>query len=581
MKRLGSAQMARIARKGRAPDDAAAQVDLASAIRLHEVRLVARAWAVNHLSLDMPFTCEPAPAPGSALILRAHLVGAASWLDSLVIEVLMASKWGYHCHGGRSGRTLQEEVVMAFIPRRTILLVAPLALGLVHSGCALDAPERREPKRDWPMSGETPYFPEPLAPPTGIFEVECRSGISGCKAQAAELCGYAGFHVLESYRTKAARGKPRYHMRAECGAAPSAASAYPEAPRSPGGVSAPIRKWDRRERGAELGTLQVECRFEISGCEREVWERCGPAGYRVLGSYKTQGTFGAPYFYMIAVCGPAAKTNLWTEIRGAPAGPAAKTNPWTEVAGAAWDVVRLEMPTPSSGPAAAKNKMEGDPFENPGTSDTERVASLETMAKSGKVEAQTTLAAMYATGDGLAGDPDKAVEWYRRAAEAGDATAQNNLALFYEAGESVPRDMAEAARWYRKAAEQGAAIAQYNLAVLCRIGLGVPKDGEQAAAWATKAALQGQANAQALLGSLYARGEGVPRDVVLAYAWFNLAAAQSLESAAKARDELLLPLQELTEAQRISSAWKLGQLLQRQGAETAKKGRAQSRRSRE
>jgi TPR repeat protein len=470
---------------------------------------------------------------------------------------------------------------MAFIPRRTILLAAPLALCLAQSGCALDAPERRETRHDWPMPDEIVYFPEPLGPPTGGFEVECRSGISGCKAQASELCGYAGFRVLGSYKTKAARGKPQYHLRAACERVPSGVSAYPEVPRSPGGRPATGRKWDRRERSAEPGTFQVECRFEISACEREVWERCGPAGYRVLGSYQTQGAFGAPYFYMMAACGPAAKANPWTEVAGAATGPAAKTNPWTEVAGAAWDVVRLAMPTPCSGPAAEKNMTVKDPFEKSGSSNAERVASLETEATSGKADAQTTLAAMYANGDGVAADPDKAVEWYRRAADQGDATAQNNLALFYEAGESVPRDMAEAARWYRKAAEQGAAIAQYNLAVLYRIGLGVPKDGEQAAAWSTKAAIQEQANAQALLASLYARGEGVPRDAVLAYAWLNLAAAQGLESAAKARDGMLLALPELTEAQRISSAWKQGQTLQRQGAETEKKGRAPSRRSKE
>jgi hypothetical protein len=472
--------------------------------------------------------------------------------------------------------TIQEEIAMAFIPRRTILLVAPLALCLVHSGCAFETPERRETGQNWPASDESASLSERTALPPGVFDVECRFGISGCEAQASERCGYAGFHVLGSYRTQSALGWPYYYMRAACGPAQAGARVSQGAPRLQGEPSGASRDFDRGGRGVAPGAFQVECRFEISGCEREVWERCGPAGYHVLGSYKTRGAFGSPSFYMMAACGAAAKENPWTEVAGLSAGPAAKTNPWTEVTGAAWDVVRLEMPTSASGQAIGKSKAETDPFEKPGTSDSERFASVEAAAKSGKVEEQTKLAAMYATGDGVARDPAKAVEWYRQAADKGDATAENNLAIFYEAGEFVPRDMAEAARLYRKAAEQGAAIAQYNLAVLCRIGLGVPKDGEQAASWSKKAAMQGQGNAQALLGSMYSRGEGVPRDEVLAYAWFNLAAAQGLEPAAKARDEMLLPPQELTEAQRISSAWKQGQLLQRQGTE--KKGRAQSRR---
>jgi hypothetical protein len=103
---------------------------------------------------------------------------------------------------------------MAFIPRRTILLVAPLALCLVYSGCAFETPERREAGQNWPAPDESASFSERTALPPGVFDVECRFGISGCEAQASERCGYAGFHVFGSYRTQSVLGWPYYYMRA-------------------------------------------------------------------------------------------------------------------------------------------------------------------------------------------------------------------------------------------------------------------------------------------------------------------------------------------------------------------------------
>lgn len=449
---------------------------------------------------------------------------------------------------------------MALRPRRTTPLLSALAFCFVLSGCALEAPERRPPGPAWPPPDAPESYPEPPVPPPGEFEVGCHFGISGCEAEASARCGYAGFHVLGTYRTRTALGWPYFYMRAACGPAPLAPTVSQAAPNAQTEPPPPPRDFDWRGRAFPPGAFEVSCRSDISECEREAGERCGHAGYHVLGSSRSPGPSGAPNFHLVAACGSAPKANPW------------------DSASIAWDVVRLEMPPaplpPAASTAGTKSKADRDPFDKPGAPDAESIASLEAMAESGKLEAQTRLAARYASGDGVPKNSAKAAEWYRRAAEQGAASAQNNLAMLYDNGEAVPRDMTEAARWYRKAAEQGAAIAQYNLAVLCRIGLGVPKDGEQAAGWARKAALQGQANAQALLGALYARGEGVSRDEVLAYAWFNLAAAQGLEPAAKARDEMLLPPQDLTEAQRLSSAWKQGQLLQRQGTE--KKGRPRS-----
>ena len=67
---------------------------------------------------------------------------------------------------------------------------------------------------------------------------------------------------------------------------------------------------------------------------------------------------------------------------------------------------------------------------------------------------------MYAKGEGVPRDDNKAFEWYFKAAEQRHAFAQYNLGLMYAKGEGVPRDDNKAVEWYFKAAEQGHALAQ-------------------------------------------------------------------------------------------------------------------------
>jgi hypothetical protein len=136
------------------------------------------------------------------------------------------------------------------------------------------------------------------------FNVECSFGISGCESLASDRCGYAGFHVLGSYRTQGAFGTPYFYMKAACGPAPVVADTPMAAPASPVLSPGPSPVSERRESGP-YPVLEVECRFGISGCESQASKQCGYAGYHVLGSYRTQGAFGTPYFYMRAACGPA------------------------------------------------------------------------------------------------------------------------------------------------------------------------------------------------------------------------------------------------------------------------------------
>ena len=54
---------------------------------------------------------------------------------------------------------------------------------------------------------------------------------------------------------------------------------------------------------------------------------------------------------------------------------------------------------------------------------------------------------MYYNGEGVTQDFDKALVWFRRAAEQGFADAQFSLGLMHNNGEGMPRDYTKAVEW--------------------------------------------------------------------------------------------------------------------------------------
>ena len=53
-------------------------------------------------------------------------------------------------------------------------------------------------------------------------------------------------------------------------------------------------------------------------------------------------------------------------------------------------------------------------------------------------------------------DFEKAIKWYKKAAENGNSTAMDNLGCNYEFGEcGLQIDLKEALKWYKKAQENG------------------------------------------------------------------------------------------------------------------------------
>lgn len=128
-------------------------------------------------------------------------------------------------------------------------------------------------------------------------------------------------------------------------------------------------------------------------------------------------------------------------------------------------------------------------------------------AEQGHVEAQFILGKYYFHGCGydvedvlhgrivsvevVARDPDKAVKWWRAAAEQGHAGAQFGLGMCYEKGNGVACDDGEAIKWYRTASEKGNGMAMFALAKYYRDGIIVEQDLNTARTLYEKAAEQG------------------------------------------------------------------------------------------
>lgn len=112
---------------------------------------------------------------------------------------------------------------------------------------------------------------------------------------------------------------------------------------------------------------------------------------------------------------------------------------------------------------------------------------------------------------------EKAVYWFRKAAEQGYVPAQCNLGVFLLSG--IKKDEKQAVVWLRKAAEKGSSQAQYELGYCYNYPIGVNKDPKQAFYWYRKAAEQGHRDAIFELWQCYEKGLGVTKDLKQANYW--------------------------------------------------------------
>lgn len=147
-------------------------------------------------------------------------------------------------------------------------------------------------------------------------------------------------------------------------------------------------------------------------------------------------------------------------------------------------------------------------------------------AEYGLPEAQNRIGIIYSNGKGVEKDEIIATKWFRKAAEQGYVWGEYNLGGQYESGDGVNKDYAAALKWYRKAADQGLAEAQNRLGIFYDNGYGVDEDDVEAVKWYRKAAEQGYDWGQINLGHMYRYGRGVTKDLEKAKEWYGKAADQ-------------------------------------------------------
>lgn len=147
------------------------------------------------------------------------------------------------------------------------------------------------------------------------------------------------------------------------------------------------------------------------------------------------------------------------------------------------------------------------------------VAFFKTAAELGHVQAQLAVGGYYY----MKNDCGEAVKWLQMAADLGNAEALFNMGVFYTEGMGVDQDLPKAADFFYRAARRRHAEAQYAYADFCAQGIGVEQDMEKAVRWFREAAEQGNMDAMFRLGQCYEEGQGVPVDFSQARQWYSAA----------------------------------------------------------
>jgi TPR repeat protein len=159
-------------------------------------------------------------------------------------------------------------------------------------------------------------------------------------------------------------------------------------------------------------------------------------------------------------------------------------------------------------------------------------------AQEGDPQAQHDLATLYAIGQQVSQDYERAAFWFARAADAGIVNAVYNLGVLTQRGDGVEQDSAAAFRLFRRAAEEGHAQAQYALGLAYVGGRGVDRDLQEAASWFQAASANGFPRGAYYLGRLYEEGfEGEP-DPAAAAGWYRIAAEAGDPDAEEALERL-------------------------------------------
>jgi len=155
---------------------------------------------------------------------------------------------------------------------------------------------------------------------------------------------------------------------------------------------------------------------------------------------------------------------------------------------------------------------------------------LESLANQQHAGAQSALGVMYLHGMGMGPDTERAMKWFRQAAEGNDIYAQTLLGKLYMEGQKVQQSFPLAKKWLNRAVKQGGDDAREALFVITEhqlsAGISAYKEKDYSAARGLLEPLaeQGFSRAQSLLGNMYSQGLGDEKDLKEGMRWRREAA---------------------------------------------------------
>lgn len=109
-------------------------------------------------------------------------------------------------------------------------------------------------------------------------------------------------------------------------------------------------------------------------------------------------------------------------------------------------------------------------------------------------------------GRGVEKNPEKALEYFQKAAELGHIEAPGAIGYFYSAGLVVEKDDSKAAEWFQNGSDKGSAIAKFNLGRLYIDGKGGLSGADNGVDLMEAAAAMGLPEAHTALAEIYFLG---------------------------------------------------------------------------
>lgn len=141
------------------------------------------------------------------------------------------------------------------------------------------------------------------------------------------------------------------------------------------------------------------------------------------------------------------------------------------------------------------------------------------------------LAALHANGYGTPRDVSKAKELLREAIKRNPTDGDSYNALAVLLSQESENHWLESAPLFQKAADLGCSSAYLPLAHAYWKGKGLDKDVTRAAEYMQKAVASGDEEAYAYMADMYYDGEGVPRNLEMAEKWYRAALAHDMNDA--------------------------------------------------